>query len=201
MQRRELLTAAGGIGVAATAGCTSLGPDPTISNPSEQRESDGETTLQFQTDDGERIASLTVQPGKQRYSGSGGNQISVDVALTQRAETTVTGLELALRAPPGGAGSPAEVALKTPFGTPHPSIDLYAEPDDGGTVLAIDEMGESGDGTLVFQFLLTGLQDTTSELEIDVTAELTAPGVFGAEYTLTGLTLVALPLETNEAQS
>lgn len=193
MQRREVLAVAGSIGVGASAGCLGLGSETTISNPAEFRAADGETTLQFQTDGGDEVGSLTIRPGTQRYSGHGGELVPVDVAITHRDGTAIDGLTLGLRAPPGGAGAPAEVALQTPFGTPHPSMDLYAAPDDGGTVLSIDEMGEQGDGTLVLKFLLTGLGVSTTELEVDATVELTSSGVFTQDYTLTGLTLVSLP--------
>lgn len=192
MRRREALVAAGSVGITLTAGCAGLG-STTVSTPDEQQADDGETNLRFQADDGTEVATLTVQPGRKRYSGVGGGQMSVDVAITHGDETTITGLELTLRAPPSGADSPAEVALRTPFGTPHPSMELYAHPEGEGTVLAIDEMGEQGDGTMVLQFLLTGLRDAVSELKVDATVELAGRGVLGRKYTLDGLTLVSLP--------
>lgn len=195
MQRRTFLAGAGSVGIAATAGCTSLGSATTISNPTERRGDDGETSLQFRTDDGDRVATVTVHPGNRRYDGSGGAQVPVDVAITHGDETKITGLEFDLRAPPSG-GSPAEVAIETPFGTPHPSMDLYADPEDASTVFAIDDLGEQGDGTLVFKFLLTGLRERTSELSVAVTVDVAAEGLLGGEYTLDGLTLVPLPPAT-----
>lgn len=192
MRRREALVAAGSAGLALTAGCAGLGSPTTISNPEEQQADDGETTLVFRTDGGTEVAALTVQPGRRRDGGAGG-QAPVDVAITHDDETTITGLELTLRAPPGGADTPAEIALTTPFGTPHPSIELYADPQGAGTVLAIDDMGEQGDGTVVFQFLLAGLRDTVSELTVDATVELAGRGVLTRNYTLDGRTLVSLP--------
>jgi len=147
----------------------------------------------YQTDGGDEVASLTVQPGQRRYSGAGGGQVPVDVAITHGDETTIIGLELTLRAPPSGADTSAEIALKTPFGTPHPSLELYAHPNGDGTVLAVDEMGEQGDGTVVLQFLLTGVPDSVSELNVDATVELRGRGVLAQNYTLDGLTLVSLP--------
>lgn len=196
MQRRDVLAAVGSLGAVATAGCTSLGSPTTISNPTREQDPDGDTSLQFRTEEGDQVATLTVQPGRRRYSGPGGGQVSVDVAITHPDETQITGLQLALQAPPVGAGAPAEVALKTPFGTPHPAIDLYAAPDTGATVLAIDDLGAQGDGTVVFQFLLTGLGDSTAELDLDATIDATTRGLFGREYTLTGRALVPLPEDT-----
>lgn len=190
MRRREALVAAGSVGIGITAGC--LGSPTTISTPQEEQADDGETTLQFE-EDGTEVASLTVGPGRQRYSGAGGGQVPVDVAITHGEETTITGLTLTVRAPPSGAEPPAELALTTPFGTPHPPLELYADPDGAGTVLAIDEMGEQGDGNVVLQFLLTGLRDAVSELRVEVTVELATRGVLGRQYTLDGHTTVPLP--------
>lgn len=196
MKRRDVLATTGSVGIVATAGCATLG-STTISSPTENQDSDGETSLDFQTDDGKEVATLTVQPDSRRYDGAGGEQVSVDVALTHPDGTKVTDLTLSLRAPPSGAGTPTEIAFKTPFGTPHPQLDLYTDSDDAATVLAIDDMGEQGDGNMVFQFLLTGLGDTTSELAIDTEVGLAETGMLGQAYTLSGRTLVPLPAGTN----
>ncbi|WP_436902909.1 hypothetical protein [Halovenus halobia] len=190
MKRRAILAAAGSAGAVAMAGCARLGSE-TISNPAEEQASDGETTLSFQADNGDQVASLTVRPAEQRFSGHGGQQIPVDIAITHPEETTITGLSLSLRAPPSGTGL-AEVAIETPFGAPNPSLELY-EADDGATALAIDDMGTSGDGTVLFKFLLLGVGDATSEVEVDAEIGLSETGMLSNEYTLKGLTLVSLP--------
>jgi hypothetical protein len=192
MKRRNVLAAVGSVGMMATAGCAGLGSE-TISNPTEEQASDGETSLQFRADNGHDVATLTIRPGEKRYTGHGGQQIPVDIALTHSEQTTVTDLTLSLRAPASGPGAPAEVAVETPFGTPHPTLELYASPDDGATVLAIDDMGENGDGTVLFKFLLMGLGETISELTVDAEFGLEKPGVLGQSYKLKGLTLVPLP--------
>ncbi|MHB9287355.1 hypothetical protein ACKVMT_09995 [Halobacteriales archaeon Cl-PHB] len=191
MKRRDVLAAAGSAGAVAMAGCAGLGSE-TISNPVEEQASDGETTLNFQADDGDQVASLTARPGEQRLSGHGGQQIPVDIAITHPEETTVTDLTLSLRAPPSGTGL-AEVAIETPFGTPHPSLDLYEASDDGAAVLAIDDMGEYGGGTVLFKFLLLGVGNAISEVEVDAEMGLSGTGLLSNKYTLKGLTLVPLP--------
>jgi hypothetical protein len=173
------------------AGCAGLGSE-TISNPTEDQASARETTLAFQSDDGNQVAKLTVRTAEQRYSRHGGQQIPVDIAITHPEKTTVTDLLLSLRAPPAGRGV-TEVALETPFGTPHPSLDLYAAPDDAASVLAVDDMGDYGDGTVLFKFLLLGADDAVSELAVDAEVGLTESGMLGTEYTLEGQTLVPLP--------
>lgn len=187
-----MLAAVGSAGMIATAGCTGLRAE-TISNPTEERTSNGETSVQFHADTGDRVTTLTIRPGKNRYSGHSGQQIPVDIALTHPETTTVTDVRFSLRAPPSGAGAPAEVAVETPFGTPYPSLDLYASPDDGATVLAIDDMGENGEGTVLFKFLLTGLREATSELAISAEVGLEKTGILGQVYTLKESTLVPIP--------
>lgn len=192
MKRRYILAAAGSAGAVAMAGCARLGSE-TILNPTEEQASDGETTLSFQADDGNQVASLTVRPAEQRLSGHGGQQIPVDIAITHAEETTVTDLTISLRASSPSGTRSAEVAIETPFGTPHPSLDLYTASDDGASVLAIDDMGENGDGTVLFKFLLLGVTDTISELAVDAEVGLAERGMLSKEYTLKGSTLVPLP--------
>jgi hypothetical protein len=197
MNRRDVLAAVGTAGVVATAGCTSLG-STTITNPEGERTDDGDVNLNFQTESGENVATLTVMPGRQRYSGSRGTEIPVKIAITHGDATKIESVRLDLRAPPSstGAGVPAEVAFTTPFAKPHPSMELYTDPDDVSTILDIPDTGEQGDGNMVFDFLLTGVRDDTTELSVDATVELSEGGVLGQNYTLEGLTLVPLPDET-----
>jgi hypothetical protein len=194
MNRRDVLAAVGTAGVVATAGCTSLG-STTITNPEGERTDDGDVNLNFQTESGENVATLTVMPGRERYSGSRGTEIPVKIAITHGDATKIESVRLDLRAPPTstGAGTPAEVAFTTPFAKPHPSIDLYTDPDDVSTILEIPDTGEQGDGNIVFDFLLTAVRDTTNELSVDAAIELSEGGVLGQNYTLEALTLVPLP--------
>lgn len=168
------------------------GASKTLSNPTTEREDHGETHLLFQTD-GDRVASFTVQPGRRRYSGPAGEQITLDVSCAHRDGTKITGLRLKLRTLPGGGPPPAQVSLTTPFGTPHPALQLYRDPQDLGTILDIPDAGEVGDGTLTLEFLLSSLEASTSELEVDATVELTEQGMTGTDYTLDALTLIQLP--------
>jgi hypothetical protein len=198
MRRRDVLAAIGSVGVVATAGCSSVG-STTITNPAEERSEDGDVNLNYRTESGENLATLTVMPGRQRYSGNRGMEVPVKIALTHGGATKIESVRFDLRAPPtstGGASVPAEVAFTTPFAKPHPSIELYTGPDDVSTILEIPDTGEQGDGTMVFDFLLTGVRDATTELSIDAGIELSEGGVLGQNYTLEGLALVPLPDKT-----
>lgn len=181
----------------ATAGCSSVG-STTITTPEEERTEDGDVNLNFRTEGGENVATITVMPGRQRYSGHRGAEVPVKIALTHGDATKIESVRFDLRAPPSptGAGVPAEVAFTTPFAKPHPSIELYTDPDDVSTILDIPDTGAQGDGTMVFDFLLTGVRDATAELSVDATIELSEGGVLGQNYTLEGLALVPLPDET-----
>lgn len=192
MNRRQAIAAVGSAGLLPLTGCASVVPGTTLSDPTEERETDGETHLIY-TRDGERLATLTVQPGRQRYAGSAGGQIPVDVSVWHRDRTKIERLTLGLRAPPGGPGVPARVALLTPQWKPHPSVQLYTDRRDGETVLGIDDTGEQGDGTVTFEFLLAGLEASTSELLVDAAVGLAEQGVLGRAYTLEGRTRVPLP--------
>lgn len=197
MNRREVLAAVGTVGVVATAGCSSIG-STTITNPEGERTEDGDVNLNFRTESGKKVATLTVMPGRQRYSGHRGTEVPVKIAITHGDATKIESVRLDLRAPPTstGAGVPAEVAFTTPFAKPHPSMELYTDPDDVSTILKIPDTGEQGDGNMIFDFLLTSVRDTTTELSVDAAVELSESGILDQNYTLEGLTLVPLPDET-----
>lgn len=194
MQRRDVLAAVGTVGVMATAGCSSIG-STTITNPEGERTDDGDINLNFRTEKGDQVATLTVTPGRQRYPGHGGAEIPIKTAITHGDATKIESVRLALRAPPSptGGGTPAAVAFTTPFAKPHPSIELYTGPDDSSTILDIQKTEEQGDGTMVFDFLLTGVRDATTELSVDAAIELSEGGVLGQNYSLEGLALIPLP--------
>lgn len=192
MDRRTFLSAAGGTGLLSLAGCTAIASQSTLDNPTVERENDGETHLVYKTDQ-EELATVTIQPGRERYTGSGDGSLPVDVSLWHRDETKIESLRLKLRAPPSGAGVPAQIALTAPAWNPHPSIQFYTDRDDGGMILEIDEMGEQGDGTITFEFILTALAESVSELRVDVTAQLTENSVRDKAYTIEGRTRVPLP--------
>ncbi|MFB6164350.1 MAG: hypothetical protein ABEJ31_04250 [Haloarculaceae archaeon] len=192
MKRRQLLAGAGVAGALSLAGC-SAARATTISDPRVEREDDGETHVHFDAG-GEALTTLTVQPDG-RSAGAGGEQVPLDASIEHREGTELTSLELKLRAPPadGGAGVPARVALTAPQWQPHPSVQLYTDPDDGGGIVAIDDLGEQGQGTVTLELLLTGLAPSTAEVLVDATLGLAESGVLGDTYTVEGSTRVSLP--------
>lgn len=181
----------------ATAGCIGIG-STTITNPEKEQTDDGDVNLNFRTENGKNVATLTVMPDSQRYSGHRGPEVPVTIVITHGNTTKIESLRFDLRAPPtsSGAGVPAKIAYTTPFAKPHPPIDLYTDPDDGSTILDIPNTEKQGEGNLVFDFMLLGLRDSTTELAINVEIGLTEGGALGQEYTLEGSALVALPGET-----
>lgn len=174
------------------AGCTAVASRSTLDDPTVERENDGETHLIYRTEQAE-LATVTIQPGKERYAGSGDGTLPVDVSLWHRDETTIESLRLKLRAPPSGTGVFPQIALTTPAWNPHPSIQFHTDRDDGGMILEIDEMGDQGDGTMTFEFILTTLPASVAELLVEVTAQLTGDSVLDDTYTLEGRTRVELP--------
>lgn len=197
MNRRRFLAGLGGIGLVGTAGYVAIVGSRTLSNPAEEREADGETHLRFQADD-EWVATLTVSPGTRRYSGASGGEVPVDVSIAHREGTTITSLALGLRtrSHDGSGYSPVEVALATPWGTPHPALQLYTDPRGGGTILEVEEMGGQGRGTTTFEFLLTGVDASTSDLGVNATVDLATRDALEGGYTLEGRTLIRLPDRT-----
>lgn len=192
MDRRHYLTAVSSFGAGTLAGCSMPRQSRTISNPTTEHEDDGETHLFFQTD-ANRIATLSVQPGREYYAGLGGSQLPVDISIAHADRTKITSLTLKLRTLPEGGKSPAEAALITPFGTPNPALELYTDPADGGTILSIPNAEDVGTGTVTLEFFLSSIDPSTTEMELDATIKLTEQDLLGTHYTLTSLTIISLP--------
>lgn len=192
MDRRTFLGAAGSTGLLSIAGCTAVASHSTLDDPEFEREEDGETHLRYSTD-GNDLLTVTVQPGRQRQPADGDVTLPVDVSIWHRTETTIASLRLKLRAPPSGADVPAQIALTAPPWNPHPSIELYTDRRDGGTIMEIDDMSAQGDGTATFEFIVTALPASIDELLVDVSVSLDGEGIFDEDYTIEGRSRVPLP--------
>lgn len=192
MDRRDYLAALSSVGAAALAGCSVPGQSRRLSNPRTEEEDDGETHVFF-TADTTRVATVSVQPGRERYDGPVGTQIPIDISIAHAGRTTITSLTIALRTLTEGGTPPAEAALLTPFGTPHPGLELYTDPADGGTVLTIPNSEDIGSGTVTLKFLLSSVAQSTTEMTLDATIELAEHGLFGTQYMLSSITTIPLP--------
>lgn len=187
MNRRQFLATTGGAGLLSLAGWRSTQSQSTLDDPTVETEEDGETHLHFDRD-GERLATLTVQPARQERDPT-----PVDVSLWHADPTEVTSLSVHLRAPPAGHEVPAEVSLTAPQWSPRPSVELYVDGQTGGTVFEIPDTGGQGEGTMTFEFLVDPVEGSPSSLHVDATADLAEPGVLGDAYTIEGTTRVPLP--------
>lgn len=192
MDRRDYLAVLSSVGAATLAGCSIPGQSRTLSNPTTEEEDDGETHLFF-TADTTRVATVSIQPGRDRYDGPGGTQIPVDISISHADRTKITSLTLALRTLTEGGKPPAEAALLAPFGTPHPGLELYTDPADGGTVLTIPDARDIGSGTVTLKLLLSSVASSTTEMALDATIDLSEHGLFGTKYTLSSITTIPLP--------
>ncbi len=195
MNRRGYLGAIASFGTAMLAGCSVPGQSHTLSNPTTERGTDGETRLFYQAEPS-RIATVSILPGKERYSGPTGDQLSIDIKIEHTDGTNITGVMLKLRTLPAGGNPPADAALLPPFGTPHPAIDLYDDPDDGGTILSIPTAEAIGTGTVTLGFILSSIDPSTTEMAVEATIELTEMSVMGTDYVLSALTIIPLPNPT-----
>ncbi|WP_241432058.1 hypothetical protein [Natrinema altunense] len=183
VNRREYLAAACSTGVIATAGCSAIGDEQTLSDPTVHGDSSGRKTLVFTTTDGD-IGKF----GASSYVSSG--VIDVPIEIWHREGTAVKAIKLRVWMPEVARESPAEVALTSPVegdSSSPPSVALYT-PDRGpGTVIEISDLDDLADETIsILKLLVKPTAETATTLTIHATIGLTSSGILEDDYALDG---------------
>lgn len=183
MNRREYLAAVCSTGVIATSGCSAIGGEQTLSEPTVHGDSSGRKTLVFTTTDGE-IGKF----GATSYVDSG--VINVPIEIWHCEGTAVTSIKLRVWMPEVARRSPAEVAITSPVegdSSPPPSVALYT-PDRGlGTVIEISNLDDLADETInILKLLVKPTAETATKLTIHAMIGLTSSDILKGDYTLNG---------------
>ncbi|MFB6227988.1 MAG: hypothetical protein ABEH88_05310 [Halobacteriales archaeon] len=189
MQRREFIAALGAAGIAGTAGCGAVSGDVVLSEPSVGEDSPGRKYLEW-SDEGESVASFGVTGGV-----ASGIVDLFQTELSHRDGTEVTRIELRVWMPDADAA--ADVAVVSPVegdSSSPPSLALYTPDDATGTVIEVTDLDDLADETIdTLEFIIKPIDETATELAIDVTIELAEGGVLGDDYTLNGDLELAFP--------
>jgi len=151
MQRRTFLATAGIAGVGGLAGCGTLGGSTELTHTETTDDGDDmEHHVTFYRDDTEQ-ATLSIMQGYAPETTT--ERFPLRIHLWHRAGLRTERMAFELRGPPGGAGVPAEMYLKVPDGGPWPDIRMDTD-DDLTTVIAVDDLGELGPGSLGFELIV-----------------------------------------------
>lgn len=190
MNRRGYLGIVCSSGVIATAGCSSVGGQQTLSEPTVKTDSDGRKTLIF-TADGEEVGHFGIDGTVES------NQISLSTEIWHQEGTNVESIKLRVWMPETAAVSAAEVAVVSPVegdSAPPPSVALYTPDRALGTIIEITDLDDLADETIsTLNLIVDPRGETATKLSIHATIKLSESGVLGSDYTLDGELQLAYP--------
>lgn len=183
MNRRTYLAAVCTAGATATAGCSVVAGEQTLSDPTVNTESDGVKAIIFKLN-GREVGHFGVDGSVES------SRIDISTEIWHRDGTTVDSIKLKLWMPGIATESPAEVAVVSPVegdSSPPPSVSLYT-PDRGlGTIIEITDLDDLADETISTLELIVGPgTETATDLTIHATIELSSGGILRSDYTLDG---------------
>ncbi|WP_248910795.1 hypothetical protein [Halocatena marina] len=183
MNRRTYLTVVSSVGIAATAGCSGLAENQTLSDPTVNTESSGRKALVF-TSNSEEVGHFGVDGSVE--SG----RIDLSTEIWHREGTHVTSIKLRVQMPETATESLAEVAVISPVegdSSPPPSIALYTPDRALGTIIEITDLDDLADETIsTLNLIVFPRSETATALNIRVTIELAGNGVLSSDYILDG---------------
>lgn len=179
MHRRQVLAASASLTL-PLAGCLGQGLGTIqLGQPRDEVEADGREKHLVFTRDGTKQAVFTVQ---QRLRSTAPEQrIPFRVHVWHRQGLSLDRLYVKLRAPPIGVDVPADIYLKVPDSGPWPEFDLRKE-DNLWSVIAADDIGELGKGSLGLDFMLEPTSDPVETLAVRAEVEFSNQDVFGPRH-------------------
>lgn len=190
MNRRTYLTAVGAAGIAATAGCSTIGGHQTLTSPSVNEDAPGRKVIIF-TAGGREVGHFGVDG---RVDAS---RIELSTEIWHRDGTRVESITLRLWMPEIATESPAKVAVTAPVegdSSPPPSITLSSPERDVGSVIEITDLDDLADETIsTLNLIVIPGANSATDLNIQATIELSSSGLLSREYTLDGVLQVSYP--------
>lgn len=195
MNRRTYLGAVCTAGVGATAGCSSLTGNQTLSAGTVTEESAGRKAIIFTSNDTE-VGHLGVDGSVES------NRLDLSTEIWHQEGTRVESVRLRLWMPEVAMESPAEVAVISPVegdSSPPPSLALYTPKQDLGTVIEITDLDDLADETIsTLDLIVIPASETATDLNIHATIELSGGGALSKDYTLDGELQLAFPELTDQ---
>lgn len=183
MNRRGYLAAVCSTGALATAGCSAIGGEQILSNPTVHADSGGRKTLIFATDN-EEIGKFGVN------SRVDSGVIDAPIEIWHREGTAVKSIKLRVWMPEVATESPPKVAIVSPVegdSSPPPSVTLYTPDRALGTVIEVSDLDDLADETIsILNLLIKPIAETATKFNIQTTIELASSSVLESDYTLKG---------------
>jgi len=190
MNRRKYLAAVSTAGIAATAGCSAVTGNQTLSDPTVKENGSGRKVIIFTANDAE-VGHFGVDGSVES------NRVDLSTEIWHQDGTRVESIKLRLWMPETAMESPADVAVTSPVegdSSAPPSISLYTPDREPGTVVEITDLDDLADETIsTLNLIVIPGSDTATDLNIHATIELSGGGVLSSDYTLDGELQLAYP--------
>jgi hypothetical protein len=172
------------------AGCGTVTGREVLSDPTVNKESPGRKVLIFTSNDTE-VGHFGVD------GNVDADRIDLSTEIWHQEGTRVTSVKLRLWMPETATETPADVAVASPVegdSSPPPSVTLSTPNQTLGTVIEVTDLDDLADETIsTLELIVIPGSDTATNLNIDVTIELSGGGVFSSDYTLDGELQLAYP--------
>jgi hypothetical protein len=168
MNRRVFLAGTTATLGTALAGCTALGDERSLGQPSEELDANGrEKHLVFERN-GKSVVTITLQQRTAAQNLPG--RFGLRIVISHSENTNINKFSFELRAPPTSLEPPAEIYLKQPDGGPWPPIDFQSTENEW-TRIAVDDLGDLGRGTLGLETIVAPLGNSVEAVGVrpDVT--------------------------------
>lgn len=186
MRRRQLLATSASTALAASAGCFGAWPDSTdLGVPEEELNDDGREKHLVYTRDSERQAVVTIQQRSRQPSLD--ERLPLRLHVWHREGLRTERMAFRLRAPPTVGNVPADVYLRVPHGGPWPEFDLRRD-DDLWTVIAVDDLGDLGSGSLRLDLIVDPTTGPVEEVTIRADVVFEGTGLLERDYRATANT-------------
>jgi hypothetical protein len=190
VNRRTYLASVCAAGVAATAGCSTISGNKSLSKPTINTESSGRKALIF-TENDEEVG----------HSGVDGSvtsgRIDLSTEIWHRDGTNVESIKLRVWMPETATEFPAEVAVVSPVegdSSPPPSVALYTPDQALGTIIEITDLDDLADETIsTLDLIVIPGSETATRLNIHTTIALSGSGTLSSDYSLDGELQLAYP--------
>lgn len=194
MNRRRYLIALCSTGVLATSGCSAVGSEQTLSNPTMDTESSRQKSLNFNSE-GEKLAHFNVNTRL---------EAGVIVVLTEfwhQEKKPIEFIRLEVWMPQVASEPPADVTVSNVEGeTRGPvSLDVSRSDESTKTLIEMSNVEESLQQTIdILAFVVEPKTEDATKLNIDATIKLAEEGFLNDGYTLEGELQFSVPELTEQ---
>ncbi|WP_340098212.1 hypothetical protein [Salinibaculum salinum] len=174
MDRRTFVVGSVAAANAALAGCSSPGEARSLGTPRVETDAEGtESHLVFERS-GNGVLTITYR--QRALSAAPSGRYGLRVTISHSEDTRLERFRFDFKSPPDTLGVPADIFLKQPDGGPWPDID-FGRVEGQWTRVAVEGLGDLGDGTLGFEIIVAPLDDGGHPVAIRSNVTLVTEGL------------------------